>query len=155
EKAKSTVLGIIDKIKDAFSNMKITIPKPKLPKISVGSKKMFSGEGGIPEVSVPTFSLDWFATGGIIKGTNGGTVVGVGENGGDEAILPLSNKTRMKPFAQAVASMMPGGDTSGEQSFVNNFNISSVVVREEADIEKIANQFYKMQQRTRRKGGGF
>ncbi|WP_422406975.1 hypothetical protein [Acinetobacter sp. HRXRD-152] len=155
ESAKSTVLGIIDKIKSAFSNMKITIPKPKLPKINVGSKKMFSGAGGIPEVSVPTFSLDWFATGGIIKGTNGGTVVGVGENGGDEAILPLSNKTRMKPFAEAVASMMPGRETSGGQSIENNFNIASLVVKEEADIEKIASKLYQMQQRTRRKGGGF
>ncbi len=155
ETAKSTVLGIIDKIKSAFSNMKITIPKPKLPKITVGSKKMFSGKGGIPEVSVPTFSLDWFATGGIIKGTNDGTVVGVGENGGDEAILPLSNKSRMKPFAEAVASMMPGRDTSGGQAIENNFNIASLVVREEADIEKIAYKLYQMQQRTRRKGGGF
>ncbi|MBH0159887.1 phage tail protein [Fictibacillus sp. 26RED30] len=124
ESAKSTLLGVIGTIKSAFSGMNITIPKPKLPKVNVGSKQMFGGKGGIPAISVPTFSVDWFATGAIVKGSKDGQVVGVGENGGDEAIVPLSNKSRMKPFAHAVARMMP--KSHGDQSsFTQNLTINS------------------------------
>lgn len=96
ESAKSTVLGVIDTIKGAFSNMKITIPKPKLPKINVGSKD-------IAGVSIPTFSVDWFKTGGIATGP---AIAGIGE-AGSEAIIPLSGQ-RMKPFAYEIAKQMAG-----------------------------------------------
>ena len=36
------------------------------------------------------------------------------------------------------------------QKIENNFNISSLVVREEADIKKIARELYDMQKRTGR-----
>jgi hypothetical protein len=104
--------------------MNISIPKPKLPKINVGSKTLFGGKGGIPAVSVPTFSVDWFATGGIVKGSNGGTVVGIGENGGDEAIVPLSNKSRMRPFAEAIAGMIGGGQQTGNSGPVVNLTLN-------------------------------
>lgn len=48
-----------------------------------------------------------YATGGIFKGTKGGSMINMAENHGDEAVLPLSNKSRMRPFANAVAEMMP------------------------------------------------
>ena len=35
ESARDTVLNIIQRIKDAFANLKITIPKPKLPHVEV------------------------------------------------------------------------------------------------------------------------
>jgi tape measure domain-containing protein len=59
ETAKKIILGIIDAIKNAFSKMKITIPKPKLPKISVSMK---TGVMGIP---YPDFDISWHAVGGV------------------------------------------------------------------------------------------
>ncbi|MDM0781013.1 hypothetical protein QTI14_13810 [Clostridium perfringens] len=97
--------------------------------------------------------VSWFATGGIVKGTEGGSIVGVGE-AGDEAIVPLSNKSRMKPFAQAVAGMMPDRVAPAEEESSGvTIHIGSLVVREEADVKKIAEQLYNLQQRNKRARG--
>lgn len=88
--------------------------------------------------------------GGIFTGPS---VVGIGE-AGDEAVLPLSNKGRMKPFAKAVANFMPDNTGSSSDSTNNNyFSLNGMVVREDADIQKIAQELYKLQERNRRKRG--
>lgn len=51
-----------------------------------------------------------YASGGIFSGSKGGSFINLAENHGDEAVVPLSNKSKMAPFAHAVASMM---DTDG------------------------------------------
>ena len=144
ETAKDTVLGIVDRIKSAFSNMKISIPKPKLPHISVGSKSFLGGK-----VTIPTFSIDWYAKGGFFDGA---TMIGVGE-AGKEAVLPLENKRNMKPYAEAVASLMNDLSNEPKGNVYNNFNVSQLVVREEADIKKIAEELYTLQRREQRKRG--
>ncbi|MEC1725848.1 phage tail tape measure protein [Schinkia azotoformans] len=95
EKAKDTVLNIIDRIKSAFSNLKITIPKPKIPKIDVDWKSFGIGDA---KVKIPTFDISWNAQGGI---ADRAMLYGVGE-AGKEAIIPLDNPTYMNPFADAV-----------------------------------------------------
>lgn len=142
ETAKKAVLKIIDVIKSAFSALKITIPKPKLPNISV-TKKI--GVLGIP---YPDFDVSWKATGGIATGAS---IVGVGEKG-DEAIVPLSDKSRMRPFAEAVASMMPNNGKDGV-TIINNWYIEATV-KEEADAEKLAQEITKLQFKNQRKFGG-
>lgn len=77
-------------VKSAFSNMVITIPKPKIPVISTTYKTESYGDGG--NVKLPQFSVNWNAKGGIfdrptIFNTRSG-MQGVGE-AGSEAILPL------------------------------------------------------------------
>ena len=77
-------------VKAAFENMTITIPKPKIPVISVTSNPIAYGNGG--NVSIPEFSVAWNALGGIfdqptIFNTPAG-MQGVGE-AGPEAVLPL------------------------------------------------------------------
>lgn len=77
-------------VKAAFENMTITIPKPRIPAISVSTNSVSYGDGG--SVSVPQFSVNWNALGGIIDqptifNTSTG-MQGVGE-AGPEAILPL------------------------------------------------------------------
>ena len=89
---KSTISGALSNIKSLLSGFKPSwsIPKPKLPKISVGSTtKSILGMS----VPVPTFSVSWNAKGGIfnkptIFNTPNG-LQGVGERGA-EAILPLN-----------------------------------------------------------------
>ena len=144
ESAKNTVLGIVDKIKSAFSGMHISIPKPKLPHINVGSKAVFGGK-----VSIPTFSIDWYAKGGFFNSAN---VIGVGE-AGREAVLPLENKRNMKPYAQAVASLMNDFTGGNNGTVINNtFNVQATV-REESDIDKIAEKLERLQRREERKRG--
>ena len=77
-------------VKSAFENMSITIPKPKLPVISVDYKTEPYGNGG--NIKVPGFNVAWNAAGGIfnrptIFNTPAG-MQGVGE-AGPEAVLPL------------------------------------------------------------------
>ena len=144
ESAKDTVIGIVDKIKSAFSGMKISIPKPKLPHIDVGSKSFLGGK-----VTIPTFSISWYAKGGFFDGA---TMIGVGE-AGKEAVLPLENKRNMKPYAEAVASLMNDLSNEPKGNVYNNFNVSQLVVREEADIKKIAEELYTLQRREQRKRG--
>lgn len=77
-------------VKAAFENMTITIPKPRIPVISVSTSSVSYGDGG--SVSVPNFSVSWNALGGIfdqptIINTPAG-MQGVGE-AGPEAVLPL------------------------------------------------------------------
>ncbi|MEC1768280.1 phage tail tape measure protein [Schinkia azotoformans] len=95
QKAFDTVMGIIDRIKSAFSNLKITIPKPKIPKIDVDWKSFGIGDA---KIKIPTFDISWNAQGGI---ADRAMLYGVGE-AGKEAIIPLDNPTYMNPFADAV-----------------------------------------------------
>ena len=144
EKAKDTVLGIVDRIKSAFKNMHISIPKPKLPHINVGSRSFLGGK-----VTIPTFSISWYAKGGFFDGA---TMIGVGE-AGKEAVLPLENKRNMKPYAEAVAAIMNDLSNEPKGNVYNNFNVSQLVVREEADIKKVAEELYTLQRREQRKRG--
>lgn len=78
-------------VKSAFENMTITIPRPRIPVISVSTNAVSYGEGG--SVSVPQFSVSWNALGGIfgeptILNTANNGLQGVGEAGA-EAVLPL------------------------------------------------------------------
>lgn len=139
---KSVCSGAWNKIKDIFSQ--VLKPNIKMPHINV------SGKFSLNPPEAPHFGIDWYATGGIATAP---TVVGIGE-AGDEAILPLSNKSKMKPFAHAVASMMPDNVGQGESAGAGvNIQVGQLVVREEADIQRIAEQLYKLQERNKRARG--
>ena len=77
-------------VRSAFANMRITIPRPSIPVISVSTSSVNYGKGG--NVTIPNFSVSWHALGGIFDSP---TILptlqgmqGVGE-AGPEAILPL------------------------------------------------------------------
>lgn len=98
ESAKDTVIGIIDSIKSAFSRMKITIPKPKIPKIdvSMGSKKV-----GPVSVPYPKFNVNWHKTGGVM--TKPFTAGNAGFGDVEEGIVPFEGPHAMK-IAKLIAS---------------------------------------------------
>lgn len=99
EGAKVVVLKIIDVIKGAFSKMKITIPKPKMPKVSVSMKK---GIAGIP---YPDFDVQWLASGGVVP-ANSPRLVGMGDAKVPEAAVPLSEKV-LGTIGKMIAATMP------------------------------------------------
>lgn len=130
-----------------------TINPPKIPEIT--ATPVTSNVGG-QSITLPQFNLGWkmFATGGIVTGA---TPAIIGE-AGDEAVVPLSNKSKMKPFASAVADMMAdkkSSDSTGKTGGQTVIKIESLVVREEADIKKIADELERRQRFAERAGGSF
>lgn len=151
ETAKKTVLGIIDSIKGAFSKMKITIPKPRLPKITVNMKKKM----GVP---YPDFDVSWNAKGNIF---NGASILGGGQGVGEagaEAVLPIQHKRYMQPFARAIASNMNDMKGNNDQKVVVE-NVVHTTIELDGEIvgrkveRYVSTEQHSRLQRTRRQGG--
>ena len=62
---------------------------------------------------MPSFDVEWYANGAIF---NEASLIGVGEKG-PEAVIPLSG-TRVRPFAEAVASELNVDSGGGAYEFV-------------------------------------
>lgn len=144
EGIKSTISGAINGAKDAVSsaieaikglfNFSISWPHIPLPHFSVsGSANPLDwlSQG------VPSISIEWYAKGGImtkptIFGMNGNNLM-VGGEAGNEAVLPLNDKT-LGAIGRGIAQTMGG------TSPTINITISGNTIREEADIIRIADE---------------
>ncbi|MGF3103650.1 phage tail tape measure protein [Rossellomorea sp. DUT-2] len=91
QSAKDKVLGIISVIKSAFSNMKITIPKPKLPKVDIS--KGIKTIAGI-DIPYPKFNVTWHKTGGVFTKPVVAGNAGFGDV--EEGIVPFEGPHAMK-----------------------------------------------------------
>lgn len=78
QNAWNTISSIPQKIMNAFSGIKISIPKPKLPHFNVSWNDF-------GPVKLPSVSISWYAKGGIFDAPS---IIGVGE-AGREAVLPI------------------------------------------------------------------
>lgn len=140
--AKTKFDNFIDGIKTAFTNFKNGFKLPRL-------KMVGSWDLTPPNFSVP--SLEWYAKGGI---ANSASVIGVGE-AGSEAIVPLTNNRTMSMLGAKISEFMPdNGNTedNSPKSVVINMT-GPVSVRDDRDIEEIAQKLYKLQQRESRRLG--
>ena len=104
ENARDTVKSAIDKIK-GFFNFKWELPKLKLPHFKI------SGKFSLDPPSIPKFSVDWYARGGVFDKTTlfgyDGRVGGLGEDGA-EAIVPLEKNTQ---WLDRIAERLSGNGT--------------------------------------------
>ena len=162
EGIKSTISGAINGAKDAVSsaieaikglfNFNISWPHIPLPHFYVsGSANPLDwlSQG------VPSISIEWYAKGGImtkptIFGMNGNNMM-VGGEAGNEAVLPLNDKT-LGAIGRGIAQTMGG------TSPTINITISGNTIREEADISRIADEVAQriadeLQRRTQLRGG--
>ncbi len=73
QSAWNAISGIPGRITSAFSGIRISIPRPKLPHFNVSWRDL-------GPVSIPNFSISWYKTGGYFDGPS---VIGVGEAGGE------------------------------------------------------------------------
>ena len=105
ETAKEKVKAAIDKIKSIVSGVKLELPHFKLPHFHLSGGQAPFGLGG--KGSLPHFSVDWYAKGGIF---NSDSIIGygVGEKGA-EAIVPLD---RFWNKLDRIADNSSSGDTN-------------------------------------------
>lgn len=81
------VKGAVEKMANFFKNLKIELPKIKLPHFSL------EGELSLKNMTVPSINIDWYKDGGIMTkptlfGFNGNSAM-VGGEAGAEGIIPL------------------------------------------------------------------
>ena len=149
--ARDAVSSAIEAIKGLF-NFSISWPHIPLPHFYVsGSANPLDwlSQG------VPSIGIEWYAKGGImtkptIFGMNGNSLM-VGGEAGNEAVLPLNDKT-LGAIGRGIAQTMGG------TSPTINITISGNTIREEADIVRIADEVAQriadeLQRKTQLKGG--
>lgn len=97
ETARDLVDKAITKIKGFFPiNVGKILDNISLPHFKVDGGEFPYGVGG--KGSMPSFDVEWYASGGIV---NRASLIGVGE-AGPEAVIPLS-ENRLKPLTDAIA----------------------------------------------------
>ncbi len=158
---KSTISGAIDGAKNAVTNginaikglfnFQFRWPHIPLPhfRVSGSANPLDWLKGGLPSIGI-----DWYAKGGVMTkptlfGMNGNRAM-VGGEAGAEAILPL-NKSTLGAIGQSIANTM---NTSNNI----NVNFSGVTIREEADLNRLANVVgnriaEELQRKTNLRGG--
>ena len=100
ENAKSIVKSGIDALR-GFFNFDWSLPEIKLPHFNI------SGSFSLMPPSIPSFSVDWYARGGVF---NSPSIIGVGE-AGQEAVMPLERNTGwISILAQKLAERMPANN---------------------------------------------
>lgn len=141
--AKNTVKSAVDSIYGFFKNLKIPeikIPKIKLPHFSL------SGKFSIDPPSIPKFSVDWYAKGGIF---NAPSIIGVGE-AGSEAVLPIDRLDDL----MAKALQKVSGSTNEKNDGGLNITIENFINNTEKDIEQLAYELEFYRQRISMGRGG-
>lgn len=133
--AKSTIDGIASTISGIIGGMNLQLPSIALPHFWVNGGEAPWGIAGMG--TPPSFGVDWYAKGGIV---NGATIIGVGE-AGPEAVVPLTGPN-MKPFVDSIAAAVADRD---KRTDPRPISIGQLVVREEADVYKIARALYEIE----------
>ena len=138
--AQNVLNGIIRSIKSAFANMRIEIPRPKLPRVNVDWQSVGFGDAS---VNIPKFNLNWYAQGGIFDQPS---IIGVGE-AGKEAVIPLDKLPGM--IAGALREALRGNQVA----VAGGITVQNMYVRNDQDIKLVARELYNLQQQNARGRG--
>lgn len=128
--AKDIVKSAIDKIKSIL-NVTLSFPKIKLPHFKI------SGKFSLNPPQVPNFGVQWYDKGGIF---NSPSIIGVGEKR-PEFVGALDDLKKIV------------GDVIEEKQGGRNIIIQQMVVRDDTDIKKIAQELYKLEHKNNRGRG--
>lgn len=147
--AKTAVGEAVEAIKGFFSKMKLKMPKIQLPKLP---HFKLTGSFSLNPPSVPKLGVDWYDKGGIFTGPQ---IIGVGEKRPE--FVGALDDLRAIVSASMREVMNGGGTTNNSTSSTVNFDGfmrgATLVVREEADIEKIARELYRHTKAAARRNG--
>ncbi|WP_139356106.1 hypothetical protein [Clostridium felsineum] len=138
-----------DGIKHFFENMfNFKIPRIPLPHFSI------TGSFSPLEGKFPSIGVNWYAKGGLF---NEPSVIGVGERG-QEAVVPLTNKSTMSLLGANIARYMPDNnnistETSGNTESPIYIMVQNMAVRDNTDIEKIAEKLKELADKEKRGRG--
>lgn len=138
KQAFEAVRGVVDRIKSLF-NFQFKLPRIKLPHF--GIKPRGWNIGDLLKGSIPKLGVEWYDKGGIFTGPQ---IIGVGEKR-PEFVGALDD---LKAIVAEVINKEGGGS-----SITNNFNISGLSVRNDDDIERIADALFRRQRQLERGGG--
>lgn len=130
--AKDAVSSAIERIKGIL-NTTLKFPHIETPHFFISGGEIPWGIGG--KGTAPEVTVRWYGKGGIFDTA---TIIGIGEKG-KEAALPLNRQTYGE-IARGISREGAGGIT---------INVNSMVVREEADIKRIANEVSRQVRRER------
>lgn len=109
ERIRSFFSGLGQKITNAIGS--IRFPQPH---VSWGS----TSSGGL---TLPLPSIQWYAKGGVFDSAS---LIGVGERGA-EAVVPLTNRRYLQPFADAVAGEVASRTHAGDTYITMNVTADS------------------------------
>lgn len=150
--AHDTVFGIFDSIKNTIED-KINAAKNVVSDVIEGIKGLFNFEFHWPHIPLPHIEWHWQDLGGILQlpvfdgiswYAKGGvfdtaTLIGIGEKG-KEAALPLNDKT----YGEIARGIVRHTGESQRNTIITG---NTFYVREEADMERIAEYIVREQRR--------
>lgn len=122
EQAKTRIQRLIRDMESAFRNMRVEIPRPKIPKINVSMRS--TGKG----IEIPDYSVSWYDRGGVFYGPS---IIGVGEKR-PEFVGALDD------LKNVVSSALTEHKGNGS-NYIINFT-GDITVRNDSDIRRLGRE---------------
>lgn len=128
---KEKAAALRNTVMNIFSGVSLSLPDIKLPHFSLRNWSINPLDWAS---AMPSIDVAWYKNGGLFP-ANSPRMIGIGDASVPEAALPLSDSV-----LGTIASMISKHMDTGNVNFADMFRGSTFVVREEADIQKLARE---------------